>query len=253
MPYNYSIADITALLLTHEAQMEQDTQEDTLSANMAVNKKGNGQGNSQGTFGNKTPTPNSGQSRNRSENHQSGGRKGRGRGRNFNSNTRPLCQICHRVGHGAYRCYYRYDQTFQQSQPQFNGQNSAGFSACSKGSMQAMITTPNTVAYSSWYPDSEATNHCTLDVNNMQTKSDYNGNERIYMGNENAVFIEFHPHFCLVKDRVTKKVLLQGVLKHGLYVFDLPSLQSYASHSVTNTTSVFHSNKCCNSAVSLLF
>ncbi|KAL5845744.1 hypothetical protein ACOSQ3_009268 [Xanthoceras sorbifolium] len=296
MPHNYSIADITALLLTHEAQMEQDTQEGTLSANMAVNKKSTGPGNSQGIFGNKTPTSNSGQTGNRGENQQSGNRKGRGRGRNYSNNSRPPCQICHRVGHGAYRCYYRYDQTFQQPQPQFNGQNSAGFSTGNKGPMQAMIATPNTVADSSWYPDSGATNHCTPDVNNLQTKADYHGNERIYMGNgnaltiasigdnsfdsnnhifrlrnilhipqitknllsvskfvrENAVFIEFHPHFCLVKDRVTKKVLLQGVLKQGLYVFDLPSLQSHASQSsITNTTSVFHSKKCCNSAVSI--
>ncbi|KAL5797089.1 hypothetical protein ACOSQ2_001909 [Xanthoceras sorbifolium] len=222
MPHNYSTADITALLLTHEARMEQDTQESTLSANMALNKKGNGQGNNQGTFGNKTPNSNSGQSGNRCENHQSSGRRGRGRGRNFNSNSRPPCQICHRVGHGAYRCYYRYDQTFQQ--PYL---------------MQAMIATLNTVADFSWYLDSGATNHYTPDVNNLQTKSDYHGNEMIYMGNgnaltissigdnsfdiphitkillsvskfvrENAVFIKFHPHFCLVKDRVTKKVFL---------------------------------------------
>ncbi|KAL5806578.1 hypothetical protein ACOSQ4_029311 [Xanthoceras sorbifolium] len=179
MPHNYFIADITALLLTHEARMEQDTQEGSLSANMAVNKKSNGQGNSQGTFGNKTPTPNSGQT----------GNRGRGRGRNYSNNSRPPCQICHRVGHGAYRCYYRYNQTFQQPQPQFNGQHSAGFSTGNKGPMQAMIATPNTVADSSWYPDSGATNHCTLDVNNLQTKSDYHGNERIYMGNGNALTI----------------------------------------------------------------
>ncbi|KAL5793299.1 hypothetical protein ACOSP7_001893 [Xanthoceras sorbifolium] len=221
MPHNYSTADITALVLTHEARMEQDTQEGTLSANMALNKKGNGQGNNQGTFGNKTPNSNSGQSGNRCENHQSGGRRGRGRGRNFNSNSRPLCQICHRP------------------QLQFNGQNSAGISTGNKSLMQAMIATPNTVADFSWYLNSGATNHYTPDVNNLQTKSDYHGNEMIYMGNgnaltissigdnsfdiphitkillsvskfvrENAVFIKFHHHFCLVKDRVTKKVFL---------------------------------------------
>ncbi|KAL5802139.1 hypothetical protein ACOSQ4_030444 [Xanthoceras sorbifolium] len=250
MQHTYSIAEITSLLLTHEARMEQNVQEDTLSANMAANRKGNSQGN----FGNKAaPNSNSGQSGNRRENQQAGGRRGRGGGRNFNSSSRPPCQIGHRVGHGAYRCYYRYDQTFQQ--PQFNGQNPAGASGGpggNKGPMQAMLAAPNTLADSSWFPDSGATNHCTPDVSNLQTKTNYHGSERIYMGNgnaltissighyyfdhnnhifhlrnilhiphitknllsmskfvrENAVFIEFHPYFCLVKDRVTKKVLL---------------------------------------------
>ncbi|KAL5803798.1 hypothetical protein ACOSQ3_030598 [Xanthoceras sorbifolium] len=224
MQHTYSIAEITSLLLTHEARMEQNVQEDTLSANMAANRKGNSQGN----FGNKAaPNSNSGQSGNRGENQQAGGRRGRGRGRNFNSNSRPPCQIGHR--------------------PQFNGQNPAGASGSpggNKGPMQAMLAAPNTLADSSWFPDSGATNHCTPDVSNLQTKTNYHGSERIYMGNgnaitissighnyfdhnnhifhlrnilhiphitknllsvskfvrENAVFIEFHPYFCLVKD-----------------------------------------------------
>ncbi|KAL5810870.1 hypothetical protein ACOSQ3_027611 [Xanthoceras sorbifolium] len=39
---------------------------------------------------------------------------------------------------------------------------------------------------------------------------------------DNNVFLESHPLFYLVKDQATKRVLLRGVLKNGLYVFNLP-------------------------------
>ena len=39
---------------------------------------------------------------------------------------------------------------------------------------------------------------------------------------DNDAFFEFHPKFFLVKDQVTKKVLLQGHLKNGLYEFSPP-------------------------------
>ncbi|KAL5762225.1 hypothetical protein ACOSP7_018489 [Xanthoceras sorbifolium] len=39
---------------------------------------------------------------------------------------------------------------------------------------------------------------------------------------DNKVFNEFHSCFCIVKDLFTKKVLLQGTLRNGLYMFHLP-------------------------------
>ncbi|KAK2662626.1 hypothetical protein Ddye_001200 [Dipteronia dyeriana] len=45
----YSMPEITALLLTHEARIEQHTQAETLNVNLAANKKGNG--NNQQGFG----------------------------------------------------------------------------------------------------------------------------------------------------------------------------------------------------------
>ena len=44
---------------------------------------------------------------------------------------------------------------------------------------------------------------------------------------DNRAFVEFHSNFFLVKDQVTKKVLLQGQLDHGLYkVSPVPSKSS---------------------------
>ncbi|KAL5745917.1 hypothetical protein ACOSP7_027063 [Xanthoceras sorbifolium] len=91
VPHSYSIAEITSLLLTHEARMDQTSQFKTLSANLAANKKGNGQVN----FVNKSSHQQSGQfpkPANQSQggyNNYNGGRKGRGRGRNSYTNNRP--------------------------------------------------------------------------------------------------------------------------------------------------------------------
>ena len=49
--------------------------------------------------------------------------------------------------------------------------------------MAAMLATPEIVADPMWYPDSGATNHCTADVENLSNKVDYQGKEKIYMGN----------------------------------------------------------------------
>lgn len=126
-----------------------------------------------------------------------------------------------------------------------------------------------------WYPDSGATNHVTFDLNNLNLGSEYQGSERIQMGNgaglkishlgsstltdpshtshsfllhnllhvphikknlisvsqfakDNHVYFEFHPFHCLVKDHLTHKVLLEGVLDQGLYKFTLAPIQSPA-------------------------
>lgn len=38
---------------------------------------------------------------------------------------------------------------------------------------------------------------------------------------DNHVFFEFHPRFCLVKDLATQTIILHGTLHDGLYKFDL--------------------------------
>lgn len=52
---------------------------------------------------------------------------------------------------------------------------------------------------------------------------------------ENNVFVEFHSNFCLVKEKDTKKVLLHGRLKDGLYLLSKPEAKA-----VLSCTSVFH-------------
>ncbi|KAK0581378.1 hypothetical protein LWI29_013065 [Acer saccharum] len=188
---SYSMAEITTLLLTHEARFEQHSQHESLSVNLAATgpnynqyKKGSscaqfafsgahfgfGRGNTQGS--NQTC---SGSNRGYFHvNNSYGGRRGRERGRNNNNQSQ--CQICHRLGHTAQKCYYRFSQTFQISnngQSNNFGKGGAGAACINGGQMSAMVASPEMVADPVWYPDSGATDHCTPDGNNLMNKAEY--------------------------------------------------------------------------------
>ncbi|KAH0743141.1 hypothetical protein KY290_031134 [Solanum tuberosum] len=52
--------------------------------------------------------------------------------------------------------------------------------------MAAFIAKPNTISDPAWYPDSGATNHLTNDLNNVNIRGDYSGNEQIVVGSGNG-------------------------------------------------------------------
>nr|KYP49181.1 hypothetical protein KK1_029116 [Cajanus cajan] len=54
--------------------------------------------------------------------------------------------------------------------------------------MQAMfVGSQNTVYDDQWYPNSGATNHLTPDLNNFGSKGDYTSQDKITMGNGQAI------------------------------------------------------------------
>uniref|UniRef100_A0A803PEH4 Integrase catalytic domain-containing protein n=1 Tax=Cannabis sativa TaxID=3483 RepID=A0A803PEH4_CANSA len=59
------------------------------------------------------------------------------------------------------------------------------------------------------------------------------------LATDNNVLIEFYSNFCLVKDKVTKKVLLHGVLKDELYQLDSPFTKSSHPYQQSNFLSAF--------------
>uniref|UniRef100_A0A2N9HPA2 Retrovirus-related Pol polyprotein from transposon TNT 1-94-like beta-barrel domain-containing protein n=1 Tax=Fagus sylvatica TaxID=28930 RepID=A0A2N9HPA2_FAGSY len=203
-----------------------------------------------------TTTPsnsNKGGCGNRSHNVSQGGRsRGQGRGRGVlgpapPTNSRPTCQVCHKVGHNAFACYHWYDHAYQST---------------ASNQMMANYTTPQIAADSAWYPASGSTNHLTLDFTNLTFNAEEpTGYDQVYVGNgqgllvhhtssthllypsskfllpnilhvptiqknllsisqftkDNNVSIDFHPSCFFVKDLTTGKILLKGPLKHGLY------------------------------------
>ncbi|TXG67706.1 hypothetical protein EZV62_008981 [Acer yangbiense] len=129
MPNTYSVPEITALLMYHEARIEQHTQTEVVSVNMVSNNQGftcvqSGQGS--GNFGQISCGQFNEQNNNKGggRGYQNGCRRGRGRERYNNSNRQTQCQICRRLGHSAPRCYYRFDQTFQTGTNSQNNTNS---------------------------------------------------------------------------------------------------------------------------------
>ena len=92
--------------------------------------------------------------------------------------NRVQCQLCNKMGHSVKTCFYRFDKSFTGSDSfnTFNG-------SANVAEMEAFHATPESVADSSWYPDSGATNHLTPDESNLHSYTEYTGQQQIYMGN----------------------------------------------------------------------
>uniref|UniRef100_A0A2N9G8U7 Reverse transcriptase Ty1/copia-type domain-containing protein n=1 Tax=Fagus sylvatica TaxID=28930 RepID=A0A2N9G8U7_FAGSY len=89
----------------------------------------------------------------------------RGRGRGRSHGNRPICQLCGKIGHLAFTCYHRFDNTYTRD---------------SRPHMQALLATPQSQCDPNWYPDSGATHHMTNDLANLNVRADeYAGNDQI--------------------------------------------------------------------------
>ncbi|GAU41870.1 hypothetical protein TSUD_366180 [Trifolium subterraneum] len=187
---------------------------------------------------------------------QRGGRYGRGGGRFGRGNSGVTCQICNKPNHDASICRYRHApampnygfRPFQYQPPQYPSffPNSYGYGFAPRSQRppapQALLTSGNTNFNNQWwYPDSGASHHVTPDASNLSDAASLPGSDQVLMGNgqvpsitknlisvsrfaqDNKVFFEFHPTFCLVKSQATSEVLLQGIVgKDGLYRFASP-------------------------------
>lgn len=52
---------------------------------------------------------------------------------------------------------------------------------------------------------------------------------------DNDVFFEFHATQCLIKDKITGKIMLQGRIKNGLYQFQGPNFTTVKEAKVNNS------------------
>lgn len=95
-----------------------------------------------------------------------GAHQGRG---SSNNNSRPTCQICGKYGHPAYKCHYRFDENFYvPDPPQANV-----LTTCSNSRQNG----------AEWYPDSGSTAHVTNSAQHLDTAQEYDGNDRVMVGN----------------------------------------------------------------------
>ncbi|XP_019173872.1 PREDICTED: uncharacterized protein LOC109169444 [Ipomoea nil] len=147
--------------------------------------------------------------------HNRGGNRGGQRGRGAPGRGRgggtPRCQICGSHGHTAVYCFRRYSD--QPPPPQahvaVNGDAAA-------------------TEVSAWYPDTGVSSHATPDAGMLAQSDDYSGSDVLRVGNgtvDNNVFFEFHPKVFVVKDCITKAVLLKSPASGGLYTLTIPRCQ----------------------------
>ena len=156
-----------------------------------------------------------------------GGRGGRGRGRSnrgywSGGGSKPVCQVCGRIGHVALDCFYRYDDSYRsQTQQQFRGGFNRGRGFGRGSQPQAMFAAPAQAYFAAsphytpdhnWYPDSGASSHVTADLNNLAFQSDYHGQDQVHIGNGKGLPILHIGHSLVSSPSTSQKLSLSNLL-----------------------------------------
>lgn len=95
--------------------------------------------------------------------------QGSGRGSSSTDN-RPTCQICNKFGHPAYKCFKRFDHSFQAAE--YHNALAA-----------YRAQDPSSVPGNEWCADSGATAHITNDASLLQSAQAYRGDDTVLVGN----------------------------------------------------------------------
>ena len=168
----YTIDEIEALLLDQEERMEKHRFYDSMpQANVVVNSwnGNNTRGKSNHCLGRSSRT-------NQSTRH----------GKSFNScnptrtqwfsqvensSTKIQCQICHKPGHSAPKCWHKFKEDYQPP-PQAHNSQTPSLS----NDQTYQLSSTSTLIDTLWYPDSKACHHITNDPSTFSSKSSYTGN-----------------------------------------------------------------------------
>uniref|UniRef100_A0A803NMP2 Uncharacterized protein n=1 Tax=Cannabis sativa TaxID=3483 RepID=A0A803NMP2_CANSA len=205
----YSIAKIEALLLVSESRIEKSDKDIDLSAHVASMEldptpEATLANYGRGAYKQPYPGPNyprmssNAGHRGNYENVNNSPSFGSGRGnpsppaglsrggRYSTPNNRPQCQIYLKIDHIAQHCYYRFDKTFPS--PSFPGSSFIGPSNAAPP--QANVVVASNEWGASWYSDSGAINHYTLDASNIHLSTEYSGQEQLFVGDGSSLSIE---------------------------------------------------------------
>ncbi|KAG8473394.1 hypothetical protein CXB51_035704 [Gossypium anomalum] len=172
------------------------------------------------------------------------------------------------IGVMVVTCYHHFDESFSRVDSnqqvsvnchQFQDQDGSSTRSCSRKCNSCWQPSSQPSDFNQgWYPDSGATNHITPDITTLTNVAPYAGTSHVSMGNgdlisianvgsasllagsrDNAVYFEFHLFLCYVKDIKTKKTLLVGHMRDGLYRFDVSNSSLSSSGVTSQPTSMF--------------
>ena len=187
------------------------------------------------------------------------GRNNRGRGRNGGRYT-PRCQLCGQFGHRVLECRERFNRMFHghqhasiaqntQASPQAYNVNFTTLPASQdpawypdSGATHHVTNDGQGLTDPSLYqgPDQlQIGNGSGLKINSIGSSSLISRSYPLKLSNilhvpeirkkllsvyrltnDNAVYVEFHATYCVVKDEATGKALLRGTVKDGLYLLN---------------------------------
>ena len=89
----------------------------------------------------------------------------------FGRGNKPICQLYKKIGHVADKCYRRFDISF----------SGVGSTSYANSSSQANVLSTSNPTDHEWYVNSGATNHVIVDMNNLNIKANYMGNDRSFL------------------------------------------------------------------------
>ena len=249
-----ALEDLYDHLLSHELRLSHNQPSvdlSTASANF-VNKNSS----NRGERGGRTNNFSASRGRNQYFNH-----RGRGRGRhNYSqSSNRPFCQVCQKPGHVALQCYHRFDNTYQYdnssqmkallatpqqpTDPNWYLDSGATHHVTSdlanlniraeeyQGSEQIHVGNGISLPIHHIGTTQLSTPTTTFHLNNVLYVPDISNNLLSVhkFTNDTNTFMEFHPSRFCVKDLASRRPLLQGPSKHGLYPFPFHPTQSIST------------------------
>ncbi|KAM6564354.1 hypothetical protein CsatB_024352 [Cannabis sativa] len=103
-----------------------------------------------------------------------------------NSNSRPVCQVCLKVGHTASICHYRFEKHFVTPKNNFHSPKAyiAEQESPEVNDPQAYSTAslPEFGDDIRWYVDTGATNHVSLGMEHLDSATPYQESETLAVG-----------------------------------------------------------------------
>ncbi|KAH0662500.1 hypothetical protein KY284_027431 [Solanum tuberosum] len=174
---------------------------------------------------------------------------------NRRPSNRPICKICEKLGHVAKNCYNRYNDQYSPTnapRPQANSVTSSSTFLDPSWCLDSSATNHVTANVGNLFVTSDYFENDSLAVGNgsklpithigsfvipFSSRSFHLKNVLTVLEittnllsvsqftRDNNFIIEFHPSSCFIKD-LQRKVLLRGMIKHGLYRLAAPHLSS---------------------------
>jgi hypothetical protein len=167
------------------------------------------------------------------------GRTSRGRGRS-SGGSQPQCQVCLKIGHTVDRCWHRYEEDYvpeTRTATSDLGVDQAWYT--DSGSTDHITGELDRLTMHDPYTGTDqihAANGSDMAITRIGTSLIPTSDRDLVLNNvlhvpathknlisvhhftlDNNTFIEFHPYFFFIKDKKTKKVLLHGPCKGGIY------------------------------------
>lgn len=156
---------------------------------------------------------------------------------------RPICQLCKKKGHTAPSCWYRFDENYVPEEKTASAAiNSYGIDTnwyTDTGATDHITSELDKLAVREKYTAGDQIHTASgagMDIHHIGHTVVRAPSRNLYLNNvlhvpkanknlvsvhrlasDNQAFLEFHPNFFLIKDQVTKRVLLKGRCEGGLY------------------------------------